>query len=280
MALPQSKIKPSVQPVRRQEQPAPRSAPVPARPPAQQYAPPQPDAKVGSGIEGLDGLIGGGFEQSSTTLVMGDAGCGKTTFLAQFLYNGAVKYGEPGVLLSFEEPSESIVKHMRNFGFDFAALEEQNLFSAISYRPHEVKKLVDEGGGLIWDTISALGAKRLAVDSLTSYAMMFETVYRAREAEILLFELLHKWGCTTLLSAEGLYSDKIKVATGMEYLCDGVIHLHHPRYQASRYRAIEVIKMRGSKHSEKLCPYEFVEGEGIRVYPGETVFYDLKKRDE
>ena len=267
MAISKMRIKPSVQPVRRAEQPASQQPQ-----PASQG---KPDGKVSTGIPGLDELIGGGLEAGSTTLVMGDAGCGKTTFLAQFLYKGSAEHGEPGVLLSFEEPSASIVKHMRNFGFDFAALEEQGLFASISYRPHEVKKLVDDGGGLIWDTISALGAKMLAIDSLTSYAMMFESLYRAREAEILLFELLHKWGCTTLLSAEGLYTDKVKMATGMEYLCDGVIHLHHPRHQTIRYRAIEVLKMRGTKHSEKMCPFEFIEGEGLRVYPSEAIFYDI-----
>ncbi|MCX6769693.1 MAG: hypothetical protein NT051_03365 [Candidatus Micrarchaeota archaeon] len=276
MAVAAGKIRPSIQPARRQEPTAPKS------PPLQQESAGNlaSDGKIATGINGLDELVGGGLEQSSTTLVMGEAGCGKTTFLAQFLYNGAVQYGEPGVLLSFEEPSESILKHMKAFGFDFEPLIEENLFAAINYRPHEVKKLVDEGGGLIWDTISSIGAKRLAIDSLTSYAMLFESLYRAREAELMLFELLRKWGCTTLLSAEGLYTDKLKMATGMEYLSDGVIHLHHPRYQASRYRAIEIIKMRGSRHSEKLCPFEFVEGEGLRIYPGETVFYDLKKRDE
>ncbi len=232
-----------------------------------------------SGITGLDELINGGFERESTTLVMGDAGCGKTTFLAQFLYNGAAKYDEPSVLLSFEEPSTSILKHMKRYGLDFAELEKQGLFSSINYRPHEVKKLVDEGGGLIWDTISSIGAKRLAIDSLTSYAMLFESLYQAREAELLLFELLRKWKCTTLLSAEGINTEKLRITTGMEYLSDGVILLHHPRYQSGRYRAIEILKMRGCKHSEKLCPFEFVEGEGIRVHPGEVVFYDVKENE-
>jgi circadian clock protein KaiC len=232
-----------------------------------------------SGIPGLDELISGGFEREGTALVMGDAGCGKTTFLAQFLYNGALQYNEPSVLLSFEEPGASIIKHMGRYGFDFAALEKQGVFTSINYRPHEVKKLVDEGGGLIWDTISSIGAKRLAIDSLTSYAMLFESLYQAREAELLLFELLRKWKCTTLLSAEGINTEKMRITTGMEYLSDGVILLHHPRYQSGRYRAIEILKMRGCKHSEKLCPYEFVEGEGIRVHPGETVFYDVKENE-
>jgi KaiC/GvpD/RAD55 family RecA-like ATPase len=239
----------------------------------------QPSGLAHSGIPGLDELINGGFEKESTTLVMGDAGCGKTTFLSQFLYNGAVKYGEPSVLLSFEEPSTSIIRHMRKYGMDFASLEKKGMFSSINYRPHEVKKLVDEGGGLIWDTISSIGAKRLAIDSLTSYAMLFESLYQAREAELLLFELLRKWRCTTLLSAEGINTDKMRITTGMEYLSDGVILLHHPRYQSGRYRAIEILKMRGCKHSEKLCPYEFLEGEGIRVHPGETIFYDVNEKE-
>jgi KaiC/GvpD/RAD55 family RecA-like ATPase len=271
----EQKLKPTVAPLKRgSEEKAPQRA-APAAPA------PVSGERVPSGIPGLDELIGGGFEPASTTLVMGDAGTGKTTFLSQFLYNGAVQYNEPGVLLTFEESAPSIERHMEKFGFDFKALEEKFLFATINYRPHEVKKLVDEGGGLILDTISSLGAKRLAIDSLTSYAMLFETSYQAREGEIALFDLLYKWKCTTLLSAEGLLSKKNRSAApgGVEHLADGIILMHHPRHQSVRYRAIEILKMRGSKQSEKVCPFEFVEGLGIRIYPGEEIFYDLTEKD-
>ncbi len=268
---PSSKLKPAVQPVKRgSDAQQPVSQP--------QFEP--AEGLVPSGIPGLDELMGGPLEEASTTIVTGDPGCGKTTFLCQFLHTGAVQYGEPGVLLSFEEPSQLVFKHMQPYGFDFPSLEEQNLFASISYRPHEVKKLVEEGGGLIWDTISSLGAKRLAIDSLTSYAMLFESLYQAREAELLLFDLLRKWKCTSLLSAEGVPAPQAQGITGMEYLADGVLILHHPRHQSSRYRAIEVLKMRGRKHSEKMCPFEFVEGQGIQVYPGENIFYDVKVKDD
>ena len=275
---PTTKLKPTVAPVKRSTVDDEEAAPVQKKP--QSNVPPAKPGRAPSGIPGLDELLGGGFESASTTLVMGEAGCGKTTFLSQFLYRGAVDYNEPGVLLSFEEPQATVLRHMRSYGFAFEELEKQNLFSAISYRPHEVKKLVDEGGGLIWDTISSLGAKRLAIDSLTSYSMLFDSPYRAREADLLLFELLHKWGCTTLLSADGLDSNKLSVAMGMEYLSDGVILLHHPRHQASRYRAVEILKMRGSKHSEKICPFEFVSGEGMKVYPGESIFYEVGEEEK
>lgn len=236
--------------------------------------------RVPSGIPGLDELIGGGYERNSTVVVTGEPGCGKTTFLAQFLFNGAKEYGDPGVMLSFEEQSDSIARHMKGYGFDFSSLEKKGLFTSISYRPHEVKKLIDEGGGLILDTITSIGAKRLAIDSLTSYAMLFESAYQTREAELLLFEFLQKWKCTTLMSAEGVHALKRKTAVGTASLADGVIVLHHPRHKSLRYRALEVLKMRGSRQSEKLCPFEFLEGVGLKVYPNEEIFYRLKEKGE
>ncbi|MEM2138273.1 MAG: ATPase domain-containing protein [Candidatus Anstonellaceae archaeon] len=235
--------------------------------------------RVPSGIPGLDELLGGGFEKTSTVIVTGDPGCGKTTFLSQFLYNGATQYGDPGVMLSFEEQRDSIFRHMKGYGFDFAALEKQGMFATINYRPHEVKKLIDEGGGLILDTISSIGAKRLAIDSLTSYAVLFESAYQMREAELLLFEFLSKWKCTTMMSAEGVKALRRKTSVGTASLADGVIMLHHPRHKALRYRALEVLKMRGTRQSEKLCPFEFVEGVGIKVYPNEEIFYRIKEKE-
>jgi KaiC/GvpD/RAD55 family RecA-like ATPase len=228
--------------------------------------------RVPTGIKGLDDITGGGFEKNSTILVIGDAGSGKTTLLLQFLYSGALKYDEPSVFITFEETKESIYRHSRGFGWDFESLEEKGVFSTITYKPHEVKKLIDEGGGMIWDTIHSIGAKRLGIDSLTSYAMLFEGRYQAREAQLSFYEMLRKWGCTTLLSAEGLHTQRHSTGIGIEYLTDGVVLLHHPRQRSVRIRAMEVLKLRGIEHSQKLCPFEFVKGEGIRIYPGEDVF--------
>jgi len=243
------------------------------------HAQTQESDRVPSGIPGLDELLGGGFEKTSTIIVIGDPGCGKTTFLSQFLYNGAAQYGDPGVLLSFEEQRDSILRHMKGYGFDFTALEKQGMFATISYRPHEVKKLIDEGGGLILDTISSIGAKRLAIDSLTSYSVLFESAYQMREAELLLFEFLSKWKCTTMMSAEGVKALRRKTSVGTASLADGVIMLHHPRHKALRYRALEVLKMRGTRQSEKLCPFEFVEDVGIKVYPNEEIFYKIREKE-
>ncbi len=268
---PDSKLKPTLQPVKRG---AAALVPEEAAPAAAKSVPVAQGDRMPSGIEGLDEILGGGFERMSTNLVMGGAGCGKTTFAAQCLYNGITQYDEPGVLLSFEETGESVLRHMKKYGFDFKPLIEKESFATINYRPHEVRKLVEEGGGLILDTLTSLGAKRLAIDPITPYLMLFETGYQAREAEITLFELFRKWKCTTVITSEW-DSVRSKSPDGVEYLADSVILLHHPRTKTSRYRALEVVKMRGGRALEKICPFELVEGVGVRVYPKETVFYDL-----
>lgn len=242
-------------------------------------APKEPEAldpnRAPTGIPGLDDLITGGIERESNVLVMGGPGSGKTTFLVQFLVNGALKYNEPGLFLTFEEQKETLVKHMSNFGWDLNALEDEGMFTIITYKPHEVKKLLDEGGGMIWDSIHSIKAKRLAVDSLSTYAMLFDTNYQMRESQLLLFDLLRKWNITTLLSGEAKNASAIRQFTGMEYLTDGVILLHHPRQGNVRIRALEILKLRGVGHSQKICPFEFIEGKGIEVYPDEDVFSEM-----
>ena len=59
--------------------------------------------KSRTGIQGLDELTGGGLPQGRPTLVCGGAGCGKTLLSMEFLIHGALRYGEPGVFMAFEE---------------------------------------------------------------------------------------------------------------------------------------------------------------------------------
>ena len=59
--------------------------------------------KCPTGIRGLDEITGGGLPRGRPTLICGSAGCGKTLMAAEFLVRGAAVYGEPGVLMAFEE---------------------------------------------------------------------------------------------------------------------------------------------------------------------------------
>ena len=58
---------------------------------------------LNSGIAGLDELLHGGFLPNSNILVKGFPGTGKTTLGIEFVYQGIIRYNEPGIIITFEQ---------------------------------------------------------------------------------------------------------------------------------------------------------------------------------
>ena len=229
--------------------------------------------RVPTGIKGLDELIEGGFEKGSSVLIVGSAGTGKTLFGLQFLYNGAIKYNEPGIFISFEEERESLYKHSSAFNWDFEKLEKEKMFKVLEYKPHQVEKLMREGGGSIKDQIKAMGAKRLVIDSITSYGLLFRDEYQKRENILEFFELLKKWGCTSIIISE-LPPKVAEVKEGsVGFLTDAIISLYYTKEEEKgvRVHSCEILKMRGTKHTNKLLAVGF-EKDGLAIYAEVEVF--------
>ena len=78
--------------------------------------------KFPTGIRELDEITHGGLPTGRPTLVGGGSGSGKTLLAGSFLVNGAEHYGEPGVLMTFEESGEELASDDASLGFDLAAL--------------------------------------------------------------------------------------------------------------------------------------------------------------
>ncbi|MEM4389631.1 MAG: ATPase domain-containing protein [Candidatus Micrarchaeia archaeon] len=230
------------------------------------------EPRVATGIPGLDELIEGGFERHSVVLVAGEAGSGKSTFALQFLYNGATKFGEPGLYITFEEQKRAIFRHYLRFGWNFPELEKQKKISVAEYPPHEVDKFISEGG-IIEDLIRDNDIQRVAIDSMTSFALLYENEYKRRSAFLKAMEQLRRWGCTTLLTseAEATRAGELRVRFGMEFLTDGFIAIHTIRKGDVRDSALEVVKLRGTEHVKRLVPLKITKT-GIVVYPNQPVF--------
>ncbi|MFA6268818.1 MAG: ATPase domain-containing protein [archaeon] len=231
------------------------------------------DSRVRTGITGFDELIGGGFERESIVLAVGASGTGKTILSMQFLYKGITEYDEPGVLISFEEERESLFKHALQFGWDFAKLEKEDKFRLLVFKPHQITKILEEGGGQVRDALAEIGAKRVVVDSITAYGLLFRDEYKRREKILEFFNLLRKWGITAMIVCE----DSPKVIETIEgsigFISDAVISMYYEQDQEKgiRIHSLEVLKMRGTKHTNKVCAINF-EKDGITVYPDVEVF--------
>jgi circadian clock protein KaiC len=230
-------------------------------------------SRVKTGIKGFDDLISGGFERESIILVVGASGTGKTLLSMQFLYHGVIDYKEPGVFLSFEEEQDSLYKHASQFGWNFDELEKKGMFRLLVFKPHQVTKILEEGGGQIRDALAEIGAKRVVVDSITAYGLLFRDEYKRREKILEFFNLLKRWGVTSLIICEDSPKEVEEEEGNIGYISDGIISLYyeHDSEKGIRIHSLEVVKMRGTRHTNKVCAINF-ESDGITVYPEVEVF--------
>ena len=131
--------------------------------------------------------------------------------------------------------------------------------------------MIKGGGGLIKDAIDSIGAKRFAIDSLTALIAFYERKFEARRELVRLFSTFRGWKITTLATVESHIHESHSRYPFVEFLADGVILLRTYYEGNERNYAIEVLKMRGTRHSKRVSPYFVTEG-GIVVFAGEEVF--------
>jgi len=221
--------------------------------------------RISTGIPNLDPLIGGGFKKNSVNLVAGCAGSGKTIFAMQFIMEG-LKKGEAGVYITFEEKKKKFYDDMDGFGWDLEKYEESGKFVFLEYTPEQVKKILTEGGGIVEAVIEETDAKRIVIDSITSFALLYEDELTKKEASLALFELIDKWNCTGILTSEDESRDDHTISAALEFEVDGIILLYHVKQKGIRRRAIEILKMRGTKIPEKTFALE-ITNKGIVIDP-------------
>jgi len=225
--------------------------------------------RVQSGIYGLDSVIQGGFKEGSINLVIGTAGSGKTTFAMQFLVEGLQK-GEPGVFITFEEKKKKLFDDMLEFGWDLQSFEDQGIFRFLEYTPEQIKRVLVEGGGTIDALISEMNIKRLVMDSISSFALLFQDELTQKESSLALFELINSWGCTAVLTSQAVQIGPNDLTTQLQFEVDSILILYHYRHKGIRQRALEVLKMRGTRATAKTIKLSITE-KGIEVDPNEVV---------
>ncbi len=235
--------------------------------------------RIKTGIPGLDELIEGGFPKGDTILVAGKAGTGKSILANQFIYKGAAVYDEPGVLVTLEEPPSAIKRNMMRFGMDLEELVKQGKMAIVDLSPaHPQPKNLyeypsfDLSGleAIIHSHIDRINAKRVVIDTLSILAYKFKSRDILREEFFKLCASITEKDTTLVLTSEIPARDTGLGVFDIEaFLASGVIVLYNEKISdTSRTRSIEVLKLRGSKHSSRIHSMRITD-EGIRVWPGE-----------
>ncbi|MAG47612.1 hypothetical protein CL617_03325 [archaeon] len=227
--------------------------------------------RVATGIPGLDEVMEGGLRKHTVNIIGGGAGSGKSICSMQYLVNGIENYKENGVYISFEESENRILEDYEGFDWKLKDKIKNKQLAILNYSPEQVNKVLEAGGGVIRDTVDAIKAKRLVIDSVTAFSLLYNSGLERRKALLQLFEAIGKWGVTAMLIAEQEEDPDQHHASTIEFEVDGVILLYNIRKGDIRERSLEVFKMRATQHAGRIFPMRIDES-GITIYPKETVF--------
>jgi len=233
--------------------------------------------RTNTGITGLDTMLSGGIPAGRVILVSGSSGAGKTTLGMQFIYNGVMKYNEPGIYMTFEQDKEKIRGDMANLGMDLAKLGKSfKLVGGPIAKVYKIKKKIrasaDDMINEVEEIVREIGAKRVVLDPINLFLMLFDGEDERRLALAQLSERLSALGCTSLLLCEVKDQSMDISRYGFEeFVVDGVIALYCLTKGESFLSGVAVRKMRGSKHHREIRPYEITDA-GIVVYPTQPWF--------
>lgn len=244
---------------------------------------PKESHRVPTGIPGFDELCGGGLLRNRSYLLSGSAGAGKTIFGLQYLYNGITKYGENGIYIATEERPEQVRENVKQFGWDFEALEDEGRLAIldacstkigipshekyVDVRPFDMRSMLDQIIAIQED----IDAKRALVDGTTSIGFYLQDPAKIRVELLKLSTTLEILGLTSLLTCE-IIDESFASRFGVEtFVTEGTIMMYNKRSEAVRVRSIEIFKMRGTNHSQSIHPYEITRN-GIEVHPREEVY--------
>jgi circadian clock protein KaiC len=222
-------------------------------------------ARVPTGIEGLDTVLGGGLQRGSVTLVEGPPGTGKTTVGLQFIHSGIVAQGEPGLVVTFEQLPDQLFEDAATFGWDLRALERQQRLRVLCMSPRAFVDDFRVAGGLFDLATAQLAPRRVLIDSITVLHLVIPDEQEFRGAFYALINNLKLKGVTSLIVRE-LQQD-IASGTMEEFLCDAVLRLSYEETQAhTATRFLRVVKTRGYAHQPGRHPFRFGP-QGVELFP-------------
>ncbi len=227
--------------------------------------------RVPTGIPGLDELMEGGFVENSVNLVAGATGTCKTTFGCQFIWKG-LQSGEKGLYVSLEQEPEEIMKDMERYGWNFKSYIEKGLCKIVNFTPGDVEELKT----FIHTEATRLGSvKRFVLDSLTLAAMGWkerpEEAFKIRTKVFNLIKTLKRLRMTSVVITEIPSGQQSLGRLGFEeFIADSVIVLKVLPLETPM-RALQIVKMRRTKHSMQVHPFEITE-RGIVISSKEKYF--------
>jgi circadian clock protein KaiC len=218
---------------------------------------------VRSGVSALDALVGGGLDRGTSTLLMGPAGSGKSSFATQYAV-AAAERGERAVIFAFDEIVGTLLARSQGLGMDLRGQVDAGRIRVQQVNPVELSP--GEFTYLVRRAVEQEGVSVVVIDSLNGY---LNAMPEERYLTIQLHELstyLGQQGVVTLLvmAQHGLLGNTVQSPVDASYLADAVVLLRYFEATGILRRAISVVKKRSGAHETALREF-WMDAGGLHV---------------
>jgi circadian clock protein KaiC len=238
---------------------------------AGQNAEPLDLPRISTGSEGLDDILGGGFDANRMYLYEGRPGTGKTTIALQFLLRG-VRDGERVLYISLSETKRELELVAKRHGWSLAGVDIFELVPPETtldpdreltvFHPAEVE--LSETTKLVFKQVDRINPTRVVLDSLSELRLLAQSPLRYRRQVLALKHFFTQRNCTVIF-LDDLSSSQDDLQ--LHSIAHGVVMLEQLAmgYGAER-RRLRVIKMRGIRFRGGFHDFNIVPG-GLRIFP-------------
>lgn len=232
---------------------------------------------VSTGVAQLDRIMGGGFPQHSTALLVGPPGVGKTTLGLHFL--SECNQDNPGLLFGFYETPAAICDKAKVLGLPLERLIAEGHVDVV-WQP-TTEGLLDETCDRLVAALERRGVRRLFIDGIQGFERLAPEAERLSHIFPAFSSEFRGRGISTLFTAE---ADLIGPVLGLPFsglslrgvscIAEIILVMRYVELRSQLHRMISVVKVRDAEIDCALHRFS-ISGNGIVIEPDSTAAEEI-----